>query len=73
MGRTQRQGDGGHGYWQCRSCSGIEIRDRLLGVVGEQVEVHRLICETCGAVSHYDRTGTSQPTKSLNNQFWWIE
>lgn len=59
------------GRWQCRACSGKHVEDRLLGVVGEGTEVHRLKCEDCGAVSHYDRKRGQAAVRSAE-KFLWI-
>lgn len=54
--------------WQCQACRSFRVTDRLLGVVAETTEVHRLTCEDCKAVSHYDRAG-NPPTASLAGRF----
>ena len=58
--------------WQCRACSGQRVTDRLLGVVGQRLEIHRLVCEQCGAIGHYDRKpGQQQPMVRTGEDFLW--
>ncbi len=48
--------------WRCQSCGTEKVEDRLLGVVADRTEVHRLTCEGCGMVGFYDRKpGTDAP------------
>ena len=65
-------GANGLGQWRCRQCSSIKVTDRLLAVVGQQMEVHRLSCESCRQVGHYDRNGVGTPQANLNRTFEWI-
>jgi len=49
------------------------VEDRLLGVVGGLLEVHRLTCAACGAVSHYDRKrGGGRVAARSAEHFVWI-
>ena len=59
------------GHWQCRACYGEQVKDRLLAVVGGNTEVHRLTCQICGHISHYDLRKRREPTVSLDHAFWW--
>ena len=65
-------GANGLGQWRCRQCSSINVTDRLLAVVGQQMEVHRLTCETCGQAGHYDFNSRGIPHTSLNGRFQWL-
>lgn len=59
--------------WQCQTCGTGTVQDRLLGVVADGTAVHRLTCERCGAVSHYDRKpGTTAPMMQNTSNFLWI-
>ena len=62
---------GGSGMrWQCQLCSSVRVTDIALGMIEGSTEVHRLICEGCGAVNHYDRkAGKPEPTRSLSGTF----
>ncbi len=61
------------GHWQCGTCSGTRVTDKLLGVVGQRVAVHRLSCEACGATGHYDRKpGHKEHIMRSPEHFRWI-
>ncbi len=61
--------------WRCRICGTGPVADLVLSGVGGVVELHRLTCERCGAVGHYDldRTRAVLPTQTVNGRFWTVE
>ena len=65
---------GQDGYWQCRVCFGTHVSDRVLSQIGHTLEMRRLVCESCGAVSHYDlMVAVAAPTiRKLNGRFKWV-
>lgn len=68
-----RRLNGVGGHWHCRECLGSRAKDRTLGIVAEKLEIHRLICEDCGVVGHYDCEGNGHPKESLHGRFKWVE
>lgn len=58
--------------WRCRVCGTGPVADLMLSEVGGVVELHRLTCERCGAIGHYDldRTRAVQPNHTVNGRFW---
>lgn len=55
--------------WQCQVCKSCNVKDEQLSLV-QQTEVHRLICQDCGVVRHYDRlVGQDAPEASLHKTF----
>ena len=61
--------------WQCRVCHSTVVRDEVLAELGGSLQIHRLTCEQCGAVGHYDddRTHAEHPTTTVNERFWCRE
>lgn len=59
--------------WRCQRCGAEQVEDRLLGMVADGTAVHRLTCESCGAVSHYDRKpGATAPLIQPTSRFRWL-
>ena len=65
---------GPKGYWQCTGCASPHVVDRILLLSGACLEVHRLSCQRCGAIGHYDRdlTKLMSPVRSVNGLFRWV-
>ena len=62
------------GHWECTACSNSLVLNRILIANCGGLEVHRVTCEICRAVGHYDldvRTG-EHPTRTLNRIFHWV-
>ena len=57
--------------WQCQVCRGVRVCSRAVFSVGHAAKLHRIICEACGAVGHYEapsRNGAA-PTTTYNGKF----
>ena len=58
--------------WQCQTCSGRRATDRVLATISNLFEIHRLICQRCGTVDHYDRQlayAEGDPMQTVNGRF----
>ncbi|MBI3319827.1 MAG: hypothetical protein HYZ89_04495 [Candidatus Omnitrophica bacterium] len=58
--------------WQCQACSSTHVTDRVLATISNAFEIHRLICQRCGAVDHYDHRLAQQeggPVQTVNGRF----
>ena len=59
------------GTWQCQVCRSVRVNQRAVFSAHSAATLHRIICEACGTVGHYDtpsRDGIT-PLTTHNRKF----